>query len=233
MNYNTEEIRRIAEEVAKLVQGSMRQTQSESQEVETMAEFELAFREALRQIGGAALGIFLSALQATPARELACACGGRLHYQRRRPAILTTVFGKVEYTRAYYAGCACGCGVAPLDQTYGLEAGAISSGLAQLLAVAGIEFSFEESQQWLKEFLLFEVSENSIRSETQQMGHLQRKMKQSKFKRARMRTPCKCVYEKKNRSRSACMARWMPPKSALNPVRGRGNLSRTMKTGGI
>jgi hypothetical protein len=38
-----------------------------------------------------------------------------------------------------------------------LDAGAISSGLAQLMALAGLEFSFEESEQWLKEFLLFEV----------------------------------------------------------------------------
>lgn len=181
MNYNTEDIQRIAEEVVKLVQGSIRQKQNESQEVQTMAEFELAFREAVRQIGAAALGVFLSDLQQTPAREIACACGGRLHYQRMRPAVTTTVFGKVEYTRAYYAGCSCGQGVAPLDQTYGLEAGAISSGLAQLLALAGIEFSFEESQQWLKEFLLFEVSENSIRAETQQMGRLQQKYEEEQI----------------------------------------------------
>ena len=174
MNYNTEDIRRIAEEIANLVQENIRQKQSESQELQTMAMFELAFRETLRQIGAEALGIFLSGLQATPESEIACACGGKLHYQRMRPAVMTTVFGKVEYRRAYYAGCSCGQGVAPLDKTYGLEAGAISSGLAQLMALAGIGFSFKESEQWLKEFLLFEVSENSIRSETQQIGRLQR-----------------------------------------------------------
>jgi hypothetical protein len=173
MNYNTDDIQRIAQEVAKLVQEGIRQKETESQELQTMAEFELAFREALRQIGAEAIGIFLSGLQQTPESEIACECGGRLHYQRRRPAVTTTVFGKVVYTRAYYAGCSCGQGMAPLDKTYGLEAGGISSGLAQLMALAGIEFSFEESEQWLKEFLLFEVSENSIRSETQKMGLLQ------------------------------------------------------------
>ncbi len=173
MNYNTEDIQRIAHEVAELVQEGLRQKQTDNQEPETMAEFELAFREGLRQIGAEALGIFLSDLQQTPESEIACECGGRLHYQRMRPAITTTVFGKVEYLRAYYAGCSCGTGMAPLDKIYGLEAGAISSGLAQLMALAGIAFSFEESEQWLKEFLLFEVSENSIRSETQKMGRLQ------------------------------------------------------------
>ena len=175
MNYNTEDIQQIAQEVAKLVQEGLLQKQAESQEAQTMAEFELAFREALRKIGAEALGIFLSGLQKTPESEIACECGGRLHYQRMRPAVTTSVFGKVVYRRAYYAGCSCGGGMAPLDKTYGLAAGGVSSGLAQLMALAGIAFSFEESEQWLKEFLLFEVSENSIRSETQKMGLLQQK----------------------------------------------------------
>ena len=179
MNYNMEEIKRIAEAVMKLVQESMRRKRTESRETQTMADFELAFREVVRQIGAAALGSFLSDLQASPEREIACACGGRLDYQRMRPAVTTTVFGKVEYIRAYYAGCSCGRGLAPLDKTYGLEAGGISSGLAHLLALAGIEFSFEESQQWLKEFLLFEVSENSVRSETQQLGCLQQESEEA------------------------------------------------------
>lgn len=179
MNYNTEDIRRIAQEVAKVVQEGIRPKGSESQEPQTMAEFELAFREALRQVGAEALGVFLSGLQQTPESEITCACGGTLHYQRMRPAVMTTVFGKVEYCRAYYAGCVCGQGLAPLDKTYGLEAGAISSGLAQLMALAGIAFSFEESQQWLKEFLLFAVSENSIRAETQTMGRLQQESEEA------------------------------------------------------
>lgn len=108
-----------------------------------------------------------------PENEIRCHCGGKLFYQRMRPAMLTTVFGKVEYCRAYYAGCSCGEGIAPLDAKYALKAGAISAGLAHLMALTGIAFSFEESEKWLKEFLLFEVSENSIRSETQKMGFLQ------------------------------------------------------------
>lgn len=169
MNYNMEEIKGIAQQIAKLVEERM------EQEEQTMAGIELAFREALRQIGAEALGLFLSGQQKTPENEIACKCGGTLYYQRMRPAVMTTVFGKVEYKRAYYAGCSCGEGIAPLDTKYALKAGAISAGLAQLMALTGIAFSFEESMKWLKEFLLFEVSENSIRSETQKMGWLQQK----------------------------------------------------------
>lgn len=175
MNYNMEEVKRIAEQVTKLVAESIRQTEREPEVPETVAEFELAFREVLRQIGREALGLFLSGLQEMPENEIRCNCGGKLFYQRMRPAMLTTVFGKVEYCRAYYAGCSCGAGMAPLDAKYALKAGAISAGLAHLLALTGIAFSFEESEKWLKEFLLFEVSENSIRSETQKMGLLQQK----------------------------------------------------------
>ncbi len=169
MNYNMEEIKGIAQQIAKVVEERI------EQEEPTVAGIELAFREALRQIGAEALGLFLSGQQEVPENEITCKCGGTLYYQRMRPAVMTTVFGKVEYKRAYYAGCSCGEGIAPLDTKYALKAGAISAGLAQLMALTGIAFSFEESEKWLKEFLLFDVSENSIRSETQKMGLLQQK----------------------------------------------------------
>lgn len=46
--------------------------------------------------------------------------------------------------------------------------------MAHLIALSGIKESFDEGRKWLQEYLLFEVSENTIRSETQKMGELQR-----------------------------------------------------------
>ena len=105
MNYNLEDIQQIAAAVAKLVQAGISQKQIENQERQTMAGFELAFREAVRQIGGAALGIFLSELQQTPESEIKWVCGGKPHYHRLRSGVTPTVCGKVTYRRAYYAGC--------------------------------------------------------------------------------------------------------------------------------
>jgi hypothetical protein len=49
----------------------------------------------------------------------------------------------------------------------------VTAGLAHLIALSGIKESFDEGRKWLKEYLLFEVSENTVRAETQKMGELQ------------------------------------------------------------
>jgi hypothetical protein len=49
----------------------------------------------------------------------------------------------------------------------------IQAGLAQLLSLAGMEFSYDENPKWLKVYLLFDISENTVRSETEKMGALQ------------------------------------------------------------
>jgi hypothetical protein len=95
-----------------------------------------------------------------------------------REALVISVFGRTLYVRAYYAGCDCKQGKAPLDEQFGLEAGAVTAGLATLLALAGIEFSYDKSPQWLQAYLLFDISENTVRSETERMGALQEKQEE-------------------------------------------------------
>jgi hypothetical protein len=173
MNYSTETIKRIAQEFAGMMKTAVVEQSRTAGSSPKIAEIETDMREALRQIGIQALGMLLSGLQRTPKREMACPCGGSLHYQRMREATLISVFGKVHYQRAYYAECDCGHGKTPLDEQYGLDPGAVTAGLAALLALAGIEFSYDESPAWLEHYLLFRVAENTVRSETEQMGALQ------------------------------------------------------------
>jgi len=171
MKYNIEKINLIAQEVAEVVKAAI---EEEGQEQVLIGDVELAMREGLRQIGQQALTCFLEGADEEAEPEIPCACGGALKYQRRREATIWSVFGKVVYRRAYYAGCACGKGVAPVDRRYGIEPGQVTSGLAHLLALSGIFKAFDDGRKWLKEFLLFEVSENTVRAETQKMGELQR-----------------------------------------------------------
>jgi len=179
MNYNTETINRAARQLAAMFTSALNEQHATGQGTTTIAQIETGMREALRQIGVQALGLFLSSMQTTPTSEIACPCGGVLKYQRMRSASVISVFGKVTYERAYYAGCSCKEGRAPLDEQFGLEPGAVTAGLAALLALAGIEFSYDESPKWLQAYLLFDVSENTVRSETEQMGALQEKQEEA------------------------------------------------------
>ena len=188
MDYNTEVIHSAATQIAEMIKSIVLSQQQGGEGHPTIAQIETYMREALRQIGLQALGQLLSAMQTTPVSELPCACGGSLHYQRMREALIISVFGKASYTRAYYAGCTCQKGKAPLDEQFGLEPGAVTAGLAQLLALAGIEFSSDQSPKWLQAYLLFDVSGNTVRSETERMGALQEKQEEALIQRSQDET---------------------------------------------
>jgi hypothetical protein len=172
MDETAEWIQALAQQIGAVVKQSLSKA-TDPQAATSLAWIETALRDVLRQVGATALGQLLSAAQSTPAAELPCLCGGTLQYQRLRAATVLSVFGRVTYERAYYAGCPCGQGYAPVDDQYGLHAGQVSAGLAELLTLAGVELAFEHSRRWLKGFLLFDVSENTIRHETQALGQEQ------------------------------------------------------------
>ena len=175
MHYNTETINQMAEQMAEMFKITLTGQQESEGNMLTIAHIETDMREALRQVGNQALGLLLSSMQTTPEKEIACSCGGTLHYQRKREAMVISVFGRTLYVRSYYAGCDCKEGKAPLDEQFGLQPGAVTAGLATLLALAGIEFSYDKSSEWLQAFLLFDISENTVRLETERMGALQEK----------------------------------------------------------
>lgn len=168
MEFTTEELEPIAEQIAVLCLKKM----EDGAEREIMA-LENGLREGVKKLGSMTLTRTLSQAEGEIEREIACECGGKLKYQRKREAKIESVFGWAKYERSYYAECQCGKGKAPLDEEFGLEAGEITPGLARLLALAGTGLAFGESAGWIKEFLLLEVSENSIRKETQIFGQYQ------------------------------------------------------------
>lgn len=179
MNYNTETINQMAQQMAEMFKFAVTAQEGSDGRTPTIAQIETDMREALRQVGNQALGLFLSSMQTTPEKEIACSCGGRLHYQRMREAVVISVFGKTFYVRGYYAGCECKEGKAPVDEQFGLKPGAVTAGLAALLALAGIEFSYDKSPEWLQAFLLFDISENTVRLETERMGAFQEKQEEA------------------------------------------------------
>lgn len=173
MKYNIEKINGIAEELAEMVEEAI--VKSGRTELQ-IGDVEMALRESLREIGCEALRCFLENTGGEIEAEIECGCGGELKYQRQRAATIWSVFGKVRYERAYYAGCCCGHGKAPVDEQYGIEPGKVTAGLANLVGLSGIDKAFEDGKKWLRSFLLFEVSENTIRAETEKLGALQKKL---------------------------------------------------------
>lgn len=142
---------------------------------EQIREIESGMREMLRAVGAEALG---QALERTDRKEFTevvrpCACGGSMIHQVRRRAVIVSVFGRVSFRRRYYTCPDCHQGQSPLDRRMGIAAGEVTAGLAELLALAGVEVAFEEASRFLERFLLFRVSDNTVRKETERFGALQ------------------------------------------------------------
>ena len=143
MEFNTEVVEKMAEimvqemEALGVVEGGIR-------------EIETGMRELLRAVGAEALGQALAHRDQKRNTEATrpCACGGSLGYQFRRRAVILSVFGRVSYKRRYYTCPTCHQGQAPLDQQLGLKAGEVTAGLAELLALAGVEVAFEEARSF-------------------------------------------------------------------------------------
>jgi hypothetical protein len=145
-----------------------------------MGDLEQGLRRLLKQAGGQALSEGLSVMdERYPEPRVACVCGNMANYQFRRSAKTLSVFGWVEYRRAYYLCSQCHQGQYPLDQRFGLQPGQVSAGLAPLLALAGVETAFEEGCELVERFLLLEVSDNTLRKETQTFGQLQARNEQA------------------------------------------------------
>jgi hypothetical protein len=168
MEFSTEPMKPLAEALAQMIGNELEQAEGL-----TVRRVEEDIRQRLRELGQMTFGMILTHQDPIPEREITCECGGQLHFQRRRMAKVLSVFDWVEYERSYYAGCECGKGKAPLDEKLGLEPGQVTAGLAALIGLAGSELAFEYSSRFLEPFLLFRVSENTIRKETQQFGELQ------------------------------------------------------------
>ena len=69
------------------------------------------------------------------------------------------------------------------DERMGLVPGQSTPGLASLVGILGVETSFEEASQLAERFLLFRVSDNTVRKQTEGYGHAQAQVEEA-WKRA-------------------------------------------------
>ncbi|MGD9093388.1 MAG: hypothetical protein PVF74_11105, partial [Anaerolineales bacterium] len=106
-------------------------------------------------------------------QPIRCVCGGQAPLISKREAHVLSVFGWVSYRRSYYGCSRCGEKVNQLDQEWDLHPGEVSAVMGKLLAIAGVDSAFEKARRKIKEYLFVEVSDNTIRKQTQRMGQKQ------------------------------------------------------------
>ena len=135
---------------------------------------EQGLREALQSIGKESFGKLLTMQdQQSYGVRHECTCGEQGRRVSFRAAKILSVFGWTEYRRSYYACANCNRRWYALDEDEKLRAGRVSDGMNRLLGIAGVTVSFEEAQRQVREYLLVDVSINTIRVETQRIGAMQ------------------------------------------------------------
>ena len=141
-------------------------------------EVENTMRELQRQIGLVGLAEYLEEADDELHEEVKnSATKNGFYFHSYRPAVIWSVFGKVSFERRYYRhknakerevkGCSY------LDQRMGFSAGQVTPSLAELLALEGVSTPFEEATKKIEKFLLFQVSDNTLRKETEAFGAIQ------------------------------------------------------------
>lgn len=157
-------IRRL-EQVAKLLAEEIQEQLAEEQGIN---EMEQMMRELVKEAAGLGIQQVLEQGEERYARQaVECGCGENARFVSKREAVLWTVFGKVSYKRRYYLCAECHQGQSPLDQKYGIEPGQVTQTLSSLLGVLGAEVAFEAASQLAERFLLFRVSDNTLRKQTE------------------------------------------------------------------
>ena len=169
MKFSTKTVEKMAEILAEEMGNQL----SDPQDIR---EVETTLREILREVGAAGLKRYLEQMDGcvSQQKEKECECKGKQQSLFRREAVILSVFGRVSYKRRYYVCEACHKGECPLDKQLQISPGGVTSGLAELLALAGIETAFAESSRFIEQFLLFRISDNTLRKETEHFGELQK-----------------------------------------------------------
>lgn len=170
------------EQVAKILAEEIKEQMAEKQGIN---EMEQMMRELVKVAAGLGLQQAIEQGEEWYARkEIECRCGAKAKFVSKREAVLWTVFGKIGYQRRYYLCATCHQGQSPLDQEYGIVPGQVTQALASLLGVLGVEVAFEEASQLAERFLLFRVSDNTVRKQTEGYGNAQAQVEKEWIEKA-------------------------------------------------
>lgn len=171
MDFNTKQVKEGVEQIAALLGNLVTDTIQDGENI-SIGEIEQRMRKLLQEAGRQALGEVLTK-QDKVEPTIRCHCQHQAIYRDRRQGMVITVFGRVYYKRSYYICSYCKQGSKPLDKQLQIDPGEMSQGLKPLLALLGIQTSFDEAAQLAETLLLLKISDNSIRKATQWVGQKQ------------------------------------------------------------
>jgi hypothetical protein len=183
MEFSTKQIQSMGKLLAKEMKRCGMSFENELYEVENV------MRELQRQISQAGLKAFFEEADEDLYIEFKSSSKAKSFvFHSFRPAVIWSTFGKLRFIRRYYRIKTTKAGeekgFALLDQSMGFSAGEVTPSLAELLALEGISTPFEEARKKIEKFLLFEVSSNTVRKETERFGALQAKMEATLIKQS-------------------------------------------------
>lgn len=157
----------------KMAQCSQQMAEWMTAQPRTLEETEQQVLAVLRELGQVFLTGLLGLYTPTyPELSVPCSCGQTAYYQRRRSATVLTLLGPVTLNRPYYLCPSCHHGTVPLDQELGLCAGSISVGLANALALVGVQLPYEEAAQLVQQLTGVSVCANTVREATEGLGRV-------------------------------------------------------------
>ena len=172
MNFSTKKVQAMGKALAK----EMKRCGFSAND--NLYEVENTMRELQRQISLVGLVEFLEEADNELHEEVKkTAMAKDFYFHSYRPAVIWSAFGKIRFERHYYryktAKERDKKGFAYLDEKMGYRAGQVTPSLAELLALEGISTPFEESTKKIEKYLLFRVSDNTLRKETETFGAIQ------------------------------------------------------------
>ena len=171
MDINTRTAKETMAQVANMMSDLVIESVASTEEVR-LGSIESGLRELLQEVGRQAVEQVLAKSDSVEP-EIACPCGQKASYRCRRGGMVITVFGRVPYKRSYYLCETCKRGAKPLDSRLQIEPGEMSPGLKRMLALLGIQTSFDEAARLVEKLLLLKVSDNSIRKAVNWVGEKQ------------------------------------------------------------
>ncbi len=170
MDFNTKQVKEGIEQIATLLSDLV--VGYVNEEGADIGKLEEGMRHMLQEVGRQAMGQVLEKSDPVEA-SIRCKCQHKANYRCRREGMVITVFGRVRYKRRYYICAQCGRGEKALDRLLNIQPGEVSLGLKPLLALLGIQTSFDEAAELAKALLLIDISDNSIRKAAQWVGQKQ------------------------------------------------------------